>query len=94
MSRILKNLPVPAGDRTGDVFDLEASTLPRRYKIGLYRQAVQVYDIPNLYPVTYILFFAFIVLFYLFIFFSNYYYYFIFALMICLLKSVCKRVVK
>ena len=34
-------------------FDLKANSLLRPYKSGLFRKAVQVYDIPKLYPVNF-----------------------------------------
>ena len=53
LSRNLKQSPCPGRGSNRGPFDLKSSTLPRRYKAGLYRKAVQVYDIPNLYPVTF-----------------------------------------
>ena len=43
---LFKNLPVPTGDRTGDpsIYSLELHHVA--IKAGLYRKAVQVYDIP------------------------------------------------
>ena len=52
LSRTLKKFPCPSRGSNRGPFDPEASTLPRAIKAGLYRKAVQVYYIPNLYPVT------------------------------------------
>ena len=43
----LKKLMPLAGDRTGDPLILR-----RTLYHGLYHKTIQVYDIPNLYPVT------------------------------------------
>ena len=51
-----KNLHAPAGDRTGDLSILSRALYHVAIKAGLYRKAVQVYHIPNLYPVIYIIF--------------------------------------
>ena len=52
LSRTLKKSNAPAEDRTGDpsIYSLALYHVP--IKAGLYRKAVQVYYIPNLYPVT------------------------------------------
>ena len=47
-----KNFHVPAEDRTGDLSILRRALYHVAIKAGLYRKAVQVYYIPNLYPVT------------------------------------------
>ena len=52
---LLKNLHVPAEDRTGDPSISSPALYHVAIKAGLYRKAVQVYYIPNLYPVTYII---------------------------------------
>ena len=53
LSRTLKKyLHGPAEDRTGDLSILRQALYHVAIKAGLYRKAVQVYDIPNLYPVT------------------------------------------
>ena len=49
---LLKNLHVPAEDRTGDSSIYSRALYHVAIKAGLYRRAVQVYDIPNLCPVT------------------------------------------
>ena len=41
-----------AGDRTGDPSIYSRALYHVAIKAGLYRKAVQVYYIPNLYPVT------------------------------------------
>ena len=51
LSQILKNLHVPAGDRTGDPLISSRALNHVAIKADLYRKAVQVYDIPNLYLV-------------------------------------------
>ena len=54
LSRTLKkNLHVPAEDRTGDPSISSVALYHVAIKVGLYHKAVQVYDIPNLYPVTF-----------------------------------------
>ena len=50
---LLKNLHVPAKDRTGDPSIYSLALYHVAIKAGLYRKAVQVYYIPNLYPVTF-----------------------------------------
>ena len=50
----LKNLNAPADDRTGDPSIYSRALYHVAIKAGLYRKAVQVYIIPNLYPVTHI----------------------------------------
>ena len=52
MSRTLKKFNVPAEDRTGDLSIFSLALYHVAIKAGLYRMAVQVYYIPNLYPVT------------------------------------------
>ena len=52
MSRLLKNLNVPAEDRTGDPSILSRTLYHVALKTGLYRKAVQVFYIPNLIPVV------------------------------------------
>ena len=52
LSRTLKNPHVPAEDRTGNLSILRRALYHVAIKAGLYRKAVQVYYIPNLYPVT------------------------------------------
>ena len=53
LSRTLKkNLHVPAEDRTGDPSISSLALYHVAIKAGLYRKAVQVYYIPNQYPVT------------------------------------------
>ena len=52
LSRTLKNFYVPAEDRTGDLSILRRAFYHVAIKAGLYRKAVQVYYIPNQYPVT------------------------------------------
>ena len=54
LSRTLKNFYVPAEDRTGDLSILRRALYHVAIKAGLYRKAVQVYNIPNLYPVTHV----------------------------------------
>ena len=51
--RLLKNFYVPAEDRTGDLSILRQALYYVAIKASLYREAVQVYYIPNLYPVTF-----------------------------------------
>ena len=53
LSRTLKNLRVPAEDRTGDPLISSLALYHVAIKAGLYRKAVQVYIISNLYPVTF-----------------------------------------
>ena len=50
--RTLKNFYVPAEDRTGNLSILRRALYHVALKAGLYRKAVQVYYIPNQYPVT------------------------------------------
>ena len=50
---LLKNLHSPAEDRTGDPWIYSRALYHVAIKAGLYRKAVQVYDIPNQYPVTF-----------------------------------------
>ena len=50
---LLKNFHVPAEDRTGDPSIYSLAVYHVAIKAGLYRKAVQVYYIPNLYPVTF-----------------------------------------
>ena len=53
LSRTLKKyLHFPAEDRTGVPSIYSLALYHVAIKAGLYRKAVQVYDIPNLYPVT------------------------------------------
>ena len=52
LSRTLKNFHVPAEDRTGDPSIYSLALYHVAIKAGLYRKAVQVYYIPNQYPVT------------------------------------------
>ena len=53
LSRTLKkSFNVPAEDRTGDPSIYSLALYHVAIKAGLYRKAVQVYHIPNLYPVT------------------------------------------
>ena len=53
LSRTLQtNLHAPAEDRTGDPSIYCRALYHVAIKGGLYRKAVQVNDIPNLYPVT------------------------------------------
>ena len=47
-----KILHAPAEDRTGDLSIYSLALYHVAIKAGLYRKAVQVYHIPNLYPVT------------------------------------------
>ena len=49
---LLKNSHVPAEDRTGDPSIYSLALYHVAIKAGLYRKAVQVYYIPNQYPVT------------------------------------------
>ena len=42
----------PAGDRTGDPSIYSRALYHVAIKAGLFRKAVQVYNIPKLYPVT------------------------------------------
>ena len=51
--RHIKISPFPSQGSNRGPFDLKSSTLSRQCKAILYHKAVQVYDIPNLYPVTY-----------------------------------------
>ena len=54
MSRTFKKFSCLGRGSNRGPFDLQSSTLPRHStKAGLYRKAVQVYDIPNHYPVTF-----------------------------------------
>ena len=54
LSRTLKKiLHAPAEDRTGNPSIYSLALYHVAIKAGLYRKAVQVYYIPNLYPVTY-----------------------------------------
>ena len=48
-----KILYAPAEDRTGDLSILRRALYHVAIKTGLYRKAVQVHDIPNIYPVTF-----------------------------------------
>ena len=50
---LLKNFHAPAEDRTGNPSIYSLALYHVAIKAGLYRKAVQVYDIPNLYPVTF-----------------------------------------
>ena len=50
---LLKKLHAPAKDRTGDPSIYSLALYHVTVKAGLYRKAVQVYYIPNLYPVTF-----------------------------------------
>ena len=52
LSRTLKKSNAPAEDRTGDPSIYSLALYHVAIKTGLYRKAVQVYYIPNLYPVT------------------------------------------
>ena len=52
MSRTLKKFHAPAEDRTGDPSISSRALYHVAIKAGVYRKAVQVYDTPNLYPVT------------------------------------------
>ena len=53
LSRTLKKiLHAPAEDRTGDLSIYSLALYHVAIKAGLYRKAVQVYYIPNIYPVT------------------------------------------
>ena len=52
LSRSLKNLHVPAEDRARDLSIYSLALYHVAIQAGLYRKAVQVYDIPNIYPVT------------------------------------------
>ena len=49
----LKNLHAPAEDRTGNPSIYSRALYHVAIKADLYREAVEVYDIPNLYPVTF-----------------------------------------
>ena len=49
---LLKNSHAPAEDRTGDPSIYSLALYHVAIKAGLYHKAVQVYYIPNLYPVT------------------------------------------
>ena len=49
---LLEKISMPCQGSSRGPFHLKFSTLPRCYKARLYSKAVQVYDIPNLYPVT------------------------------------------
>ena len=51
--RLLKHVNAPAEDRTGDPLISSRALYHVAIKAGLFRKAVQVYDIPNLYPVTF-----------------------------------------
>ena len=54
LSQTLKKIHhAPAEDRTGDPSIYSRALYHVAIKAGLYRKAVQVYHIPNLYPVTY-----------------------------------------
>ena len=48
----LKNFHVPAEDQTGDLSILRRALYHVAIKAGLYRKAVQVYYLPNQYPLT------------------------------------------
>ena len=50
LSRTLKKSPCPGRGSNRGPFELKSIAI----KAGLYRKAVQVYIIPNVYPVTYI----------------------------------------
>ena len=50
---LLKNVHAQAEDRTGDPSIYSLALYHVAIKAGLYRKAVQVYYIPNLYPVTF-----------------------------------------
>ena len=50
---LLKNIHVPAEDRTGDPSICSRTLFHVAIKAGLHRKVVQVYAIPNLYPVTF-----------------------------------------
>ena len=52
LSRTLKKSNAPAEDRSGDPSIYSLALYHVAIKAGLYRKAVQVYYIPNLYPVT------------------------------------------
>ena len=52
MSRTLKKSNAPVEGRTGDPSIYNLALYHVAIKAGLYHKAVQVYDIPNLYPVT------------------------------------------
>ena len=52
LSRTLKKSNAPAEDRTGDPSISSLALYHVAIKAGLYRKAVQVYFIPNIYPVT------------------------------------------
>ena len=49
---LLKNFHAPAKDRIGDPSIYNRALYHVAIKAGLYRKAVQVYDIHNQYPVT------------------------------------------
>ena len=53
LSRTLKKLHAPAEGRTGDPSIYSRALYHVAIKAGLYRKAIQVYDIPYLYPVTF-----------------------------------------
>ena len=53
LSRTLKKSHAPAEDRTGNPSIYSQALYHVAIKAGLYRTAVQVYYIPNLYPVTF-----------------------------------------
>ena len=53
--KLLKNFHAPAEDQTGDPLIYSRALYHVAIKAGLYRKAVQVYDIPNIYPVTHII---------------------------------------
>ena len=50
---LLKNFHAPAEDRTGDLSIYSRALYHIAIKAGLYRKAVQVYDISSLYPMTF-----------------------------------------
>ena len=52
LSRTLKKSNAPAEDRTGDPSIYSLALYHVAIKAGLYHKAVQVYRIPNQYPVT------------------------------------------
>ena len=56
LSRTLKKSHAPAEDRTGNPSIYSQALYHVAIKADLYRKAVQVYYIPNLYPVTLLLF--------------------------------------
>ena len=51
-SRALLRILTPDRGSNRDPFDLKANNLNIAIKAGLYRNPVQVYDTPNLYPVA------------------------------------------